>query len=118
MPDIQIGELHTISNSDGTWTLTKPLWFKYKSPNGRVVVRTPAGYTSDFFSVPWWARPVISKADVAVEAAVIHDIMCSEKIFSSGLAAEVFKFILLEKGMEPWRAWCAATAVRYRGPQF
>ena len=118
MPDIQIGELDATSNSDGTWTLNKPLWFKYKAKNGRVVIRAPAGYRTDLFSVPWWARPVISVADIGVEAAVVHDIMCSEKIFSSGLAAEVFKFILLEKGMEPWRAWCVATAVRFGGPKF
>ena len=76
----------------------------------RIVV--PAGFVTDFASVPWWARGLFAPFDRAAKAAVLHDWLWSR---GSPRHAAVFAEALAVLRVPAWKRAVMAAAVRWRG---
>lgn len=59
----------TVTEHGDYWRLTRPLG--YEGNTDRWIV--PAGFVTDFASIPWWARWVLSPTGKHNRAAVLHD---------------------------------------------
>lgn len=93
-----------------TWQLAAPLEFYYAPVRERLTV--PAGYVTDFASIPrlpllWWLM-----SDYGQPAAVVHDYLCDRKQYPRKFADEVFRAALHACGVSPWRAAVMFAAVR------
>lgn len=83
---------------------------------GPMTIVVPAGYITDFASLPsvlhWWIRPTDKRA---VRAAVVHDWIYHTHILPRGIGDAVFQVILRQDGMPRRKAKLLSTAVRACG---
>ena len=56
--------------------LIEPLTWCLAAPGVVVEIAVPAGFVSDFASVPWWARWLLPADGPWTPAAVVHDYLC------------------------------------------
>jgi hypothetical protein len=82
-------------------------------PSDDVIV-VPAGFVTDFASVPWFGRWLFSPFDRGAKAAVVHDWLIEQAIRSRRDADVIFREALGVLGVAPWRAWIMWAAVRLR----
>lgn len=80
------------------------------------VIRVPAGYVTDFASIPAFARPLFSPYDLSAKAAVVHDYLLDhpELGYSRRQADYVFKEGLEVLGVALWKRTLMFAAVRLR----
>lgn len=105
--------------SRDTWVLYEPL--VYASGILDRVLTVPAGFKTDFASVPRWlpiAYAVI--AGSATPAAVVHDRLyqahgVDDLAVSRAVADSVFAEAMTVLGEPAWRAWAMYRAVRLFG---
>ena len=108
------------------WELLAPLSVRFepgfpRKDGARLIDLTvPAGFVTDFASVPrtplsWWVGGGIGDA-----SAVVHDYFCINRaIVTSKTAADIFDACLrVEIGVAPWRRVLMVRAVRLFGPRF
>jgi len=83
-------------------------------------VIVPAGYRSDFASIPRAMWRIIPPGGKYREAAVVHDYLCDvePKICDHLEAAAVFDEAMAELGVRHWKRRLMAWAVRRFGPKF
>lgn len=78
------------------------------------VIRVPAGFETDFCSIPWWARAFLPVMGKAAKAAVIHDYLLSirdrPKVEIDRVFLEAMKVLHVGK----LRRWIMYLAVRTR----
>lgn len=73
-----LADLSVRLNADGiSWTLLEPMEYHVESRNGDEEIVVPQDFTTDFASVPWFARWFISTWKRTARAAVIHDYLYS-----------------------------------------
>lgn len=83
------------------------------------VYTVPAGTKTDLASIPKFVpRAIAEKVDKHIEAAVVHDLMCVKRPYTSAIAADVFDAGMLAAGVPAWRRKLMAQAVRMFGPQW
>lgn len=99
------------SAGPGEWELVEPL--VYHGATERWVI--PAGFVSDFASVPGIVTWLVPKTGRHTLAAVLHDFLCTEGI-RQGLASRdadgLFRRAMREQGTPPVRRWLAWCGVR------
>jgi hypothetical protein len=99
----------------GTWRLLRPLVY-HSDLVGNVTV--PAGYVTDFASVPRYI-PIASAAllDTASEAATVHDWLYTppHEGLSRATADAVLKEAVLATGFSKFVAWSLYLGVRLGG---
>lgn len=78
----------------------------------RIVV--PAGFETDFCSIPWFARWLFAPLDRAAKAGVLHDWLLECKDRPRREADAIFREALGVLGVKPWRRWIMWAAVRVR----
>lgn len=80
-------------------------------------IRVPAGFTTDFASVPRLPFAWLIAGGVGNRAAVIHDYLyrTTPHTHTRAQADDVFYDALLACGVEPWRAYLMWAAVRCCG---
>jgi hypothetical protein len=81
-------------------------------------ISVPFNFVTDFASIPWWARWLISPFGRHAKAAVIHDWLYAlgpTRERDRKWCDEVFRDALLELGVEPLRAALMYAAVRFGG---
>lgn len=88
-------------DAPGTWELLGVLAFRSIALNNLVLV--PAGFRTDFASVPRLPFAFWLFGDVAQEAGVIHDYLYSTGQVSRKLADEVFAEASKAMGVASWR---------------
>lgn len=103
----------TSADQRGTWTLTAPL--VYHSDRLRRFVTVPAGFVTDFASVPRIPVAFLLAGDCGQEAAVIHDFLYVTHEVDRATADSVFREALLAGGEPRWRAWLMWAGVRIGG---
>lgn len=100
------------SNGRANWELHEPLVF-WSDKVGRVEV--PAGFVTDFASVPRLPLVYDLVGDCAHASAVVHDYL--HRGFMSNVshaaAAHVFKEAMKAEGTPAWRRWLMWMATRY-----
>lgn len=102
---------------DGRWCLTTPL--VYESIKAARTIEVPAGFVSDFASVPRLPFAYLLFAGVADEAAVVHDFLYSEGVMPRKLADEVFAEAMRACGTARWRSGLMWFGVRlFGGPRY
>jgi len=83
---------------------------------GPVLVVVPAGYVTDFASLPavlhWWIRPTDIRS---ARAAIVHDWIYHTHILPRSLADAIFQVVLRLDGMPRRKAKILTAAVRAYG---
>lgn len=103
--------LETTKASNNQWKLLKPLTYDYLGTH----ITAPAGFVTDFASVPRIPLVFSVFGDRAHEAATIHDYLYSIK-HNRKQADSVFKQALLEDPyISDWKAQAMYIAVRAWG---
>lgn len=97
----------------GTWRLTST--FSYESDVANQTFTVPAGFVTDFASVPRIPIFFMLVGDVASEAAVIHDYLYSVQSTSRAVADKVLKEAAKVAGCPNWQAQILYLGVRLGG---
>lgn len=113
-------EVHKIAEAGSTgrarWALTAPLAFESASVR---IITVPAGFETDFASVPRIPLAYWLTGDTAHASAVIHDYLCREwypvgKI-TWARAADIFGEAMKAEGVPAWRRAIMVRAVKWFG---
>lgn len=112
---LRVEELDDTSHDGrGTWQLLVPL--AYQSAILGRVLTVPAGFITDFASVPRWVPVAFALVgDSAHKAAVVHDWLYSSQETSRMLADAVLREAAQATHVPDWRAWMLWTGVRIGG---
>lgn len=97
----------------GTWQLLTLL--AYKSDVAKTTFVVPAGFITDFASVPRVPIAFLLAGDTAHEAAVVHDWLYTTHEVERSVADAVFREACLTGDVPWWRAWLMWSAVRIGG---
>ena len=92
-----------------TWRLLAP--FSYLDPNHGLVL-VPAGFVTDFASVPRWPLTFALLGQYGHAASVLHDYLYATGGLSRSEADQVFRNALRSSGIARWRAWLMWVGVR------
>lgn len=96
-----------------TWHLLQPL--QYRSAVLGTVITVPAGFVTDFASVPRLPFTWLLAGGYGNRAAVVHDWLYLHHTTSRRRADKVFLEALRACGVARWRAWGMYTALRLCG---
>jgi hypothetical protein len=95
-----------------TWRLLAP--FSYLDPD-HGLIEVPAGFETDFASVPRWPLTFALFGQYGQAAAVLHDWLYSIGQLSRADADRVFLNALRSSGIARWRAYAMWAGVRIGG---
>lgn len=101
----------------------KNLWRVYKEFEYHIgtypseeVIKVPAGFVTNFASVPRFLWPIISPIDTHGKAAVVHDYCYSKNnIYTRKRSDLIFREGMGVLEVKPWKVWCMFWAVRSCG---
>ncbi len=104
----------TVSRVDAeTWALVDDL--VYRGRRDRFVV--PAGFRTDFASVPRVVTWLVPRFGAYTLAAILHDWLCSEGIRSGAVTSRdadgIFRRVMRESGVPVLRRWLMWAGVRW-----
>lgn len=94
------------------WRLLAP--FSYLAP-GIGPVEVPAGFETDFASVPRWPLTFALLGQYGHAAAVLHDWLYSTGQLPRAAADRLFLNALRSSGIARWRAWLMFAGARVGG---
>lgn len=94
------------------WELIEPL--RWCTPDG-MTYSVPAGFVTDFASVPRWLRPIALNEARTAMAATVHDYMYRVTRPGRRWADDVFYHTLRSSGVGAAAAWLYWVAVRIGG---
>lgn len=97
----------------GTWKLVEPL--EYQSDLLKRTLTVPAGFVTDFASVPRIPVAFLLTGNSAHEAAVVHDWLYSTHEVDRATADAVFREACVACGTYGWKAWLMWAGVRVGG---
>lgn len=99
---------------DGRWRLTAPLQY-YSDVLGGITLEIPAGFVTDFASVP--RIPVVYElcGATSAEASVVHDYLYTTKAFPRALCDDVLREASAITGVPAWRRNLMWAGVRLFG---
>jgi hypothetical protein len=97
----------------GTWALLAPL--VYSSDILRRMVTVPAGFITDFASVPRLPVAFLLAGNCGHAAAVLHDWAYTSHFITRSRADAMFREALIAGGEPAWRAWFMWAGVRIGG---
>lgn len=106
------GDLVVKTIPGGKYKLTNPLIWKY-APNATMVV--PAGFETDFASVPRFARWLIDGHSHTRKPAVLHDYLYNQAAGKRKDADLVFRKAMRDTDTPAWKRELAYRAVRIGG---
>lgn len=93
----------------GEWELTAPM--RYRAMTGDIHT-IPAGFCTDFASVPRLPFVYALAGDTAHRPAVLHDYLCRAALVPRRQADDLFHEAMLAVGIQQWRADLMHLAVR------
>jgi len=100
-----------------TAELLKP--FRYDPGSGEGPIEAPAGFVTDFASVPWGLWNLEPPLGDAAKAAVVHDYLYASSglsgRFSRARADGLFRQALADSGVPAWKRFVLWAAVRQGG---
>lgn len=102
-----------LEDDAGRWRLLESLI--YESEVAAQVVEVPAGYETDFASVPRVPVAYLAAGNTAHRAAVVHDWLYSVGTVSRQVADAVFREAAEASGVPAWRRWLLWAGVRIGG---
>ena len=108
-------ELDARQETEEYWRLLAPL--VYVDDDGSVI-EVPAGFPTDFASIPRGLWNIFPKSGLHNKAAVVHDWLCVTKPMDSDEAHAVFYRALGACGVSWWKKRLMYWAVKWFGPKF
>ena len=100
----------------GWWQLVEDLVYKGRDDTFTV----PAGFTTDFASVPQLFLWLVPRSGKYTKAAVLHDYLSRELVPAGGIsrcdADGLFRRTMRDLGVSALRRWLMWTAVRFSSP--
>lgn len=103
----------TSNEGRGTWRLTAPLIYQSDLCHGPFYV--PAGFCTDFASVPRLPVAFLLTADSCHAASALHDWLYSTHPVPRATADALLKEASLTSGVPSWRCWSMYLGVRVFG---
>lgn len=103
-------EFHVTSEGGRQWTLLEPFRFKVDGKEYEV----PAGFWTDFASVPRFIWPIISPYDLGV-GCIPHDFGYATHNPDKGFWDSVFMSCMVKDGVPTWKRYAAYHAVSWFG---
>ena len=101
---------------DGThWTLEKDFEYYTDLLGERTYIKVPAGFITDFASIPKIFHSFIKDKDKYNKAAVVHDWLYSCKIYDRKTADKIFLEAMKVLGIHPIKRYIFYWAVRLFG---
>jgi hypothetical protein len=97
----------------GTWRLDDDL--VYQSDVAQQTFKVPAGFMTDFASVPRLPVIFLLFGDSSHEAAVLHDWLYTAKPVDRAMADKIFREACEITGVPWWRRWGQWAGVRMGG---
>jgi hypothetical protein len=115
LSELEVELVSDATNSGrGTWRLTAPLVYQSDVAGKTFVV--PAGFCTDFASVPRAPIAFLLTADSAHEASALHDFLYTPPHpVPRATADAVLKEASEASGVPTWRAWLMWAGVRIGG---
>lgn len=112
--DLDVRKLTHDASADrrGTWKLLQPLVYSSELAG---MITVPAGFVTDFASVPRIPVAFLLAGDCGQEAAVIHDFLYTTHQVPRETADAVLREALLVGDEPAWRAWLMWAGVRVGG---
>lgn len=98
------------------WRTVGPLLYRRVEPPTAYIV--PAGFVTDFASVPRLPFAYLLTGDTAHMSAILHDHLCRKLVPSEMTwreAADIFREAMADEGVPGWRRWLMYWAVRLAG---
>lgn len=92
-----------------TWRLAEPLVYHGEEETFTV----PAGYVTDFATIPRIAVWLIPRFGAYTKAAILHDYLLTDTDVASVDVDNLFRRALRELGVPPWRRTLMWTGVRW-----
>jgi hypothetical protein len=89
----------------------------YSDIIGELIV-VPAGFRTDFASVPWIFRRLFPQDGPWTLAAIVHDWLCELRLYDHRTAALIFREAMLVAGVQSWQAGLMYRAVLWFGPRW
>lgn len=113
-------ETEEISDSEnsgrGSWKLMSDLL--YQSDIAKMVIKVPAGFITDYASVPRLPIVFLFCGDTASKAAVIHDYLYRSGILPRNVCDAVLREAAVCDNVPKWRAFLLWSGVRMFGGWF
>ena len=97
------------------FALADPMVVRIEIDGRRVTVVVPAGFITDFASVPAWAWPVATKLGPWNLPAVLHDYLYFSGLFDRLTADRLFRAAMASRHVTRWRRELMYAAVRVGG---
>jgi len=84
------------------------------------LIIVPAGYRTDFASIPRFFHRILPPIGRYSRAAVVHDWLCDvkPKMSSSDTAADIFREAMIDLDVAKWKIGLMVFAVKTFGPRF
>jgi hypothetical protein len=105
-------DLGTTENGRAMFRLENDLIFQQDSTSMGLSVIVPAGFVTEFASVPRFLWFIFPPAGPWNRATVIHDYLCETQSCSRFMADAVFREAMRELGVPRWRRIAMYWAVR------
>ena len=99
---------------DGKFKLVADWKVKYKDH----LFIVPAGFETDLATIPRVLSPFFPRVGDNLPAAILHDYLYAEKMFSRKMADEIFNEMMKKFGVKTWRRVMMYYAVRGFGWMF
>jgi hypothetical protein len=111
-------DLHLLALRDADeYQLLQPLIYETRAGD---FILVPAGFRTDFASVPRGFWNLFPRDGRGRDAAVVHDWLYEQQdsLFTRAQADTIFREALAELGVSGWRRWIMWAAVRLGGRRF
>jgi len=106
------GPLKVVEEGDGTvWRLLEPLIVEV----GSEVWQVPAGFRTDFASIPRVFRSVVPVLGRQNKPSVLHDYLYKNRLRTRRWADRVFLYAMAHTGVRWLKRWAMYAAVRIGG---
>ena len=115
MPSSFVTELHVRLLDDGRWILVEPFSYEIGDKGSGILISVPAGFVTDFASVPRILRWLIDTVGTHGKAAVLHDYLYSRGVPTRLIADAVFLEAMGVLGVPCLRRWLMFHGVRCGG---
>ena len=110
-----VEDLHIRRNLNGfghLFIVHRDYPFRYRLGSEDKAQAVPAGFPTDFASIPWFARWLISKIGPHSEAAVVHDWHYRSRSVPRDEADHVFLTAMKTAGVAWWQRYLMFACVR------
>ena len=111
-PHEPLGRFVVNGGSRPTFRLAESLEFGYWFAGGGLWIEVPAGFETDFASVPRLFWPLFPPTGKWRRAAIVHDYLCDQPDFPRFLATAIFREAMRCLGVPAWQRWCMYVGVR------